>query len=465
MGSIRKQPKDTRRILVLVTVGILIGLLISYFGLKSYLSKRASDKVTLTILGENSSNLQAMEALKDNYEKQSLVKLDFKPNTFEDAFNKANQDFANKTGLYDIVLQYNFSLSSFVRNHYVLTLDELSSKIPDGQKQFEKDIFPNVWKEVGYYYKNPQNPSAGDVKIAYPFAANTMLLAYNKQMFNDPKNKMVYLRKYHEELEVPTDWPHFKQVAEFFTNLENPTFGVCIAGATGGWLYYEWCGYMQGFNQRIMDKNQGWEGDTSTKVLINSAKAKEATDFFLSMKPYNAGNFVTVDGNEQVRIMKQGNVAMALVWSDYIRFLTYNAGEIDSRFGVTPVPGSKSMLAGGAFYINRQSKNPGEAIKYITTLLQKENQVALMKKGLCSPLKTAYDDPDVQNIPYIPALKHSLDRGVYWIEAGPDADLISNTVTNYLQKAWNGELSSQDALKKIQHEVVVGRKDIFSKIN
>ena len=82
-------------------------------------------KVTLTVLGENSSNLQAMEPLKGGYEKNSNVKIEFKPNTFEDAFSKANQDFANKTGLYDIVLQYNFSLSSFVRNSYVFNIDEI----------------------------------------------------------------------------------------------------------------------------------------------------------------------------------------------------------------------------------------------------------------------------------------------------------------------------------------------------
>ena len=114
-------------------------------------------QVTLTVLGENSSNLQAMEALKGDYEKNSNVKIEFKPNTFEDAFSKANQDFANKTGLYDIVLQYNFSLSSFVRNGYVSNIDELSKGIPADQKSFESDLFPNAWQEVGYYYKNPSN--------------------------------------------------------------------------------------------------------------------------------------------------------------------------------------------------------------------------------------------------------------------------------------------------------------------
>ena len=112
------------------------------------------EKITITVLGENSSNLQAMEALKGEYEKQNNIIIDFKPNTFENAFNKANQDFANKTGKYDIVLQYNFSLSSFVRNNYVYRLSELAKDIPDSLKSFEKNFFPNAWKEVGFYYQN-----------------------------------------------------------------------------------------------------------------------------------------------------------------------------------------------------------------------------------------------------------------------------------------------------------------------
>ena len=74
------------------------------FVMSVFFSCENKNDVILTVLGENSSNLQAMETLKGNYEKKSNVKIEFKPNTFEDAFSKANQDFANKTGLYDIVL-------------------------------------------------------------------------------------------------------------------------------------------------------------------------------------------------------------------------------------------------------------------------------------------------------------------------------------------------------------------------
>ena len=189
-------------------------------------------EVKLTVLGENSSNLQAMEELKSTYEKKADIIIDFKPNTFEDAFNKANQDFSNKTGLYDIVLQYNFSLSSFVRNKYVYNLDELTQDILVDAFSFEADLFSNAWKEVGFYYKNPAKPNDGIVKVGYPFASNTMLLVYNKKMFDDSNNQSSFYLKYNEKLMVPQNWDQFYKVSEFFTYTNEQTkqknYGVLV---------------------------------------------------------------------------------------------------------------------------------------------------------------------------------------------------------------------------------------------
>lgn len=427
------------------------------------------EPVTITVLGENSSNVQAMAALKGLYEAKENVRIDFKPNTFEDAFNKANQDFANKTGLYDIVLQYNFSLSSFVRNNFVYTLDELYKEIPDSLKVFESDIFPNAWREVGYYYKDPSNPSAGDVRIGYPFAANTMLLVYNKEMFESNSEKDLYRKKNKEELEVPTDWDHFRTVAEFFSKADKTTgtktFGVCLQGAAGGWLYYEYCTFLFGIGGSVMMKEAGWEGTASTPINLDSPIAVQATNYYKGLKSYNAGNFTTIDANEQVRILKEGKVAMAFVWSDYLFGLVYDAdGKIDDRFGFAPLPGNKSPLAGGCFYINKQSKHPAEALKYVINLMQKKNQVELTKKGLCSPLRSTYDDPEIHAIPYAAALRSSLERGVYMFEAGPESDLVSQTITNYLQQFWEDKLLAEQALSKAKADIVKGRDEIYANV-
>lgn len=447
--------KSTIRSATACLFAVVVGMLV-------FFNSCNNKQVIITVLGENSSNIQAMETLKLEYEKNTNVKIEFKPNTFEDAFNKSNQDFANKTGLYDIVLQYNFSLSSFVRNGYIYNIDELGMGIPESQKIFESDLFPNAWQEVGYYYKNPKKPTEGIIKVGYPFAANTMLLVYNKEMFENAVNKEDYKKRYNEELTIPTDWEHYKKVAEFFTNLDKNTYGICLQGAAGVWLYYEYCNFLFGMDGTVFEKQRGWEGDETTPILITSSKAIEATNFYKSLKPFNCGNFITIDATEQTKLMKNGNIAMSIIWSDYLYNFTFDEnGKADIRFGFAPVPGNKSALAGGCFYINKQSKNPKEAFKYVMSLMQKSNQIALTKKGLCSPLKSTYDDPEVQKIPYSKALKTSLERGVYMFEAGPESDLVSQTLSNYLQQFWNDKLTAEEALAKAKADIEKGRVSIY----
>lgn len=417
---------------------------------------------SFSVIGEASASLNAVSELKSQYEKQSGTKIETRGFPFEEAFEKANLDFANKTGLYDIVMQYNFSLSSFVRNDYVYPLDELLAEMPDSLLEFESDLFQSAWEEVGYYYKNPKKPSDGIEKVGYPFAANTMLLLYNKEMFGDSDNQARYLAQYGKELVVPRTWEDYRNIAAFFTNPDKNEYGICITGADGGWLYYEWTSVVHGMGAKVMGKKRGWEGDVDTEVLLDSKGVLDATEYFISLKPYNKGAFFDLDMYKQSGLIKEGNVAMSLIWSDIaFTLIDEGNGKFDDRFGFAEVPGDHSMLAGGAFFINKQSKHAKDAAAFIVWLMQKENQIEMVKYGLCSPRKSVYDEPSVQFIPYLKPLRRSLDRGIYMAEAGPDADLINQKVTTYVQKAWRGELSAKEALDAAKRDIEAERKAIF----
>lgn len=420
------------------------------------------EQVKLTVLGEDSSNLQAMESLKGDYEQKNNVKIAFRPNTFEDALNKANQDFIHKTRLYDIVLQYNFSLSSFVKNKYVYCIKDLLGKMEQPDTTFQKDLFQNAWEEVGWYYENPSKPNNNEIReIGYPFATNTMLLTYNKKMFENPNNKKAYKEKYGEDLVVPTTWEQYRNIAEFFTTTN--TYGVCMQGATDSWLYYEYCNYLFGMNGSVFEKKRGWEGTVNTPITITSSEAVAATKYYKSLKPFNKGNYTTVDATEQMKLLKEGNVAMGIVWSDYL----YNFDNLGQNFGFAPIPGNKSAIAGGCFYVNNDTKNPQAAIKYIMYLMQPKVQVELAKKGLCSPLKTTYDDPEVQKIAYSNALKFSLsdDRAVYMFEASVESGVVSDVITNHIQRLWNNDkLKVEDVLEQIRQDIETGRKVAYKNL-
>lgn len=437
-------------------------ILFTFSFLLLFSCKFSQKEEKISVIGENAANLQAMMALEKDYEKNhSEIDLDFKPNNYDDAFNKSNQDFANGTGLYDIIMQYNFSLSSFVENNYVYPLDILLKNVPDSLKSFEKELYPRAWKEVGFY-------SSGDkqtmTKVGYPFASNTMILAYNKTLFNDPIQKNAFKLKYKKDLLPPTTWKDVYEVASFFTQPKNKIYGICLQGAANGnWLYYEWMNFLFGNGGMVMNKDYGWQGDKETKILLRSKESLEAIKMYKSLKPFNYGGFTNIDAYEQIKVFKDNKIAFSFIWSDLAySMIAKPNGQFDTNFGFSVIPGGKSILAGGSYFVNKKSKHPDKALKYILDIMQRSEQIKLTKKGLCSAMRTVYDDPEVAKIPYSQALNKSLERGVYMLEAGPDATIISEIITTYLQKYWNDELTAEKALEAMQNEIEVGRRKIFS---
>lgn len=427
-------------------------------------------KREISIIGENTSTIAAITEVKEKFEVDNSVKVITYPYEFGTLSEKSNADLASGTGAYDVIMQYNFALSSFVRNDYVFTIDELKKGMPDTQFAFESDIFPNAWKEVGYYY-DLKNETGDIIKVGYPFAINSMILVYNKEMFDNPSNKIAFLEKYGQTLSVPTTWDQFYNIAEFFTRKDKSSYGICMQGASNGELYYEFVNYLFSIGDGVLEKDRGWAGDEKTEVIINSLNNLKALEFYLSLQDFNKGDYFNVDQPLQTKLFKEGNVAMSIMWSDLIYPQVYmKEGKEDNRFGYAPIPGEKSFIGGGVFYINRKSKNPIESFKFILWLFEKENQIEMAKKGLCSPLMSVYDDPEVQKIPYIEAVKNSLQRGVYMMEAGPDADMMSQIITKNVQLAWRNKinpstgLKPNEALKNMKEEIVSSRTEIFKNI-
>jgi ABC-type glycerol-3-phosphate transport system substrate-binding protein len=212
-----------------------------------------------------------------------------------------------------------------------------------------------------------------------------------------------------------------------------------------------------------MSKKFGWASDFSTPLELDTPIALDATRRYLRLKPYNAGDFFSVSASEQRRLMLGGNVALAIMWTDYLFDMVHRPdGTFRQNFGFAPIPGPVSMLAGGIYYVNRDSKHQADAIRYISLVMQPKNQLALVKRGLASPLRSVYADPSISGIPYLSALKASLDRGAYMAEAGPDSDLISNEITRELQRMWKGEISPEAALRNADRSISDDRAHLIA---
>src|SRR5947209_4633913 len=108
---------------------LLISVLIGGAVLVGYVIKKdlATPKEQLVVFGEDSSNFQAYRTLTEEFGAKTGIQLKFDGATFEQSIQKADADFRNGKGGYDIVLQYNFSLAPYVKNKYVAEIGDVFS--------------------------------------------------------------------------------------------------------------------------------------------------------------------------------------------------------------------------------------------------------------------------------------------------------------------------------------------------
>ena len=432
-----------------LVLGLIAGIALTVYVIKK---PTAATKEAVVVFGEDSSNLKAYSSLKDEFTSKTGIQLNFEGATFEQAVQKADADFRNGKGDYDIVLQYNFSLAPYVKNKYVAEIADVFSPSVLTDSHVNEGMFENALRETCFYYSNPEDSKSAPKQFGFPFAANTMLLVYNKDLFEDVGLKQKFKNETGKDLVPPADWSDYMAVAEFFAKAQPDLKGVCMQGAGDGWLYYELCNYLFSMGTGTSSKHYGWE--EGAPITIASPKNEEVLRYCKRLRAASSGDFFTIGASQQQEIMLQGKTAMALMWSDYVQPL---ASSKSPRFGFAPVPGKISALAGGAFYINRKSRHIQAASQFVLYALAPENQTKLIEKGLCSALKSAYTEDVMSRVPYARALHDSLERGVFMFEAGSDAEIINSALTTWVQKFMRGEISEAEALNQAQAEVMAKR--------
>ena len=208
-----------------------------------------------------------------------------------------------------------------------------------------------------------------------------------------------------------------------------------------------------------MKKDYGWRSGRNTPLILAGPATIEGTKFYVSLKPYNAGDFLSTGQAEQQERMRTQDIALAIMWSDSLSPLL--KGSEPGRFGFARIPGNVSMIGGGTYFINKNSKHLESAAQYVLESMSYESQVQLMLRGLCSARESVYRDARLKGIPYLPAVHDSLVSGAYMLESGPESALVRDTIEKYVQQIWRSQISVEAGLQKAQEEIEKGRSAYY----
>jgi multiple sugar transport system substrate-binding protein len=413
-------------------------------------------------LGEDTPSVRAIASVASSGITDNPVQFVFDP--YDQMTIKADTDFASKTANYDVVLQYNTALASYVRNKYIIPLSEF----PDRHwvDELAQELFPQAWKEVGWYQASTQQKPE---PFGVPFSANSMVLCCNRALFEDASNRRRYEAQSRAELRPPRTWEELEAIAKFFSAADSR--GIALQGADS-WNYWEWANFAFGHGGGVMSKQYGWISDENTPLILSSQSTVDATERYLRLKNYSqygqsGADFFSTDAAQQIELMKSGQYAMAIMWSDVVYNLVHGRQSWSSAYSFHTIPGSVSMLAGGSYYINRQTNARERVFSVIKQLFAFEQQKKMALLGLCPPRKEIYSDEALKReIPYLAAVGESLQRGVYMLEAGPDADDVMQILSRILQELFHADtVNVAGRLSAGQAEIAERRNEMFKNIS
>src|SRR5262245_49021492 len=100
---------NTKSVVTLIVISaVVVGVAV---GWHLHNTTRSPSSAEIRVLGEASSNLSEIGKLAPEFTRQTGIKVNIEAIDFETARTRADTDLSQRTGRYDIVLQYNFALS------------------------------------------------------------------------------------------------------------------------------------------------------------------------------------------------------------------------------------------------------------------------------------------------------------------------------------------------------------------
>ena len=344
-------------------------------------------------------------AMVHEFEEETGMKVDYHFLPWAENGSKQLLEITNKTGAYDLntvgaeewpmFLPHLIGLNSRIEEHW------------GSLNAFMSDVFPKLQEPLIY---------EGEHR-GIPIHANTMFLAYRKDLFEDPKNQKRFEEQYGRELQPPKTFQELDEVATFFND---PPRLYGITAEQHKWILFSTLitlFYDAGFELLDKDLRPTMKyDDKARETMIEILKWHQ--DAYQKKKYINIDSLKFLDG-EILDFFTSGNAAMALyIWMDFWGGVPgYHAPEVRKRIGkveAIPLPTIKpdGVHHGGvgSWWIHgipEDSKHPDAAWEYIKWAISEKVQLACAA-GQFPPYKSICEKaikltmPHAPDVPLIP---------------------------------------------------------------
>ena len=313
---------------------------------------------------------------------------------------------------------------------YIAPMDDYLADAPQG---YLDDFFPAFMA----------NSSYDDQIWGIPFQRSDVVLYYNADLFKEAG------------LEPPTSWQSWAEAGQALTVKDGDTVTRWGIEYPSGWPYWLFQPLAIGAGQNIV-------GDSDTEVFFNAPPVIEAVQFYIDLShKYGAmPEGVQSIWGQAPTDLASGQTAMIVHSSGSLTGLLDQA---DFEVGVMPIPGKEegtyaSVPGGGNLYImdGVSDAEKAAAMKFVYFLTEPERVADFSTQtGYIASRQSAYETDAMQQYlaetPQAGATRDALQYAEAEFSV-QDLGEVRNIFHDYLQKAYNGEMSPEEAMNAAQAE-------------
>jgi multiple sugar transport system substrate-binding protein len=276
-----------------------------------------------------------------------------------------------------------------------------------------------------------------DVIYAIPWRAGASVFLVNCKMFKEAG------------IEIPKlgwTWKDLADISAKLTNKEKGTYGYGLVGSSTDYATeWQFWPYLLQAGGKIIDGN---------KAVFNSPAGVKALEFLISLQPSMPEGFTSMDLNQMVDLMVSDKVAMFEDGPWFIGII--QSGHPDFEVCVAPmtvgdVPGN--ITGGTALGMSPLSKHKAEAWKFIDFMTSDDILIRWNEAtNNMPPNVAALERPMYKEGPLSVAAQAVVQPGVIPANQYPESDALNAIMRTYLQAAYLGQMTPQEALDKAAEE-------------
>lgn len=232
------------------------------------------------------------------------------------------------------------------------------------------------WDLQDYSAAAQGSMKVGDKVVVIPWEAQTMVLFYRKDLFEQAG------------LKPPTTFDEMEAAAKALTKGDSQ-YGIVLRGA-GAQISSQFSGWLYSFGGQWLDKNGN--------PALDSPEAIKAFETYGRLaRLYGPPGGVNMNWIQVGEYFAQGKAAMLLDINIQYPRVNDPKAPAYGKVGVMPMPagpaGSKPFVAGWGMSINPKSKNKDASWYFIQWASNKQNMLNLQMTGFPTPRNSAWTDP------------------------------------------------------------------------